>query len=91
MELRYEQVGKYYNPQKKLEDKWVSFNEKDFKEYRHLREVILGLARVDTDESWPNSYYSNTNELFFRSEMTCMAFLGAAKVQFTPQVKEFKI
>lgn len=90
MELRYIQIGKYYEPQFKIKDgEWTNFEKK--KIAHTLQQIASSLARVGTGESWPSITYNNNDVIVFRTEMTCMAFLGAAKVQLNPIVKEFKL
>lgn len=92
MELRYVRNGKNYFPEyKNNKGEWNSFYRKHIgKEGTTLHRLCEKLTTLDT--GYINGKFFNDEEkLVMRSELTACAFLGAAKVWFNIDEREFKL
>lgn len=87
IKLRYQTKRNQYIPEFSYDGiTWIKWAKKDIDKEYEMRKITIGVG-VGTYES---NFYSDTNELFFRDEIGCNAFLGAAKIFYKKEIIEFE-
>lgn len=93
IKLRYQVKNSYYMPEYSYDGTtWKIWTENDLKDLSILRLIVhgLGTASVNYELSYENNFFGNTKGLFFRNEICCNAFLGAAKIFYKKEIIEFE-
>lgn len=99
MNLRYRKSGTLFIPQYQLKDgTWEDFVRENVG--RELLKLCVAIGNIQMPSKWDDGqwYYQKTKQdrnvketIIFTKEIFVMAFLGAAKVYFDVETKEFKL
>lgn len=86
IKLRYEKRNSCFTPQFSIDGKqWKCFKKENLDGKTLRIAEKLGEAVYDA-----HIWYSDTQELYFKHEITVNAFLAAAKIMFKTEVIEFE-
>lgn len=89
MQLRYKFKNGWYIPEyyHKNEEKYSGFLDTEID--NNIKEFVEHMAQIEK-RNYKVMFFGNTKELFFKTELCCLAFLGAARSYYESTIVNYK-